>query len=79
MKVDEVGADFVLIDTPGLCGFKERENAETHTIEKYKDITTKDVSEAHLVLYVINSTNPIKESHKRDLPWRFRTLDRLPR
>ncbi|WP_236201235.1 LeoA/HP0731 family dynamin-like GTPase [Pseudomonas pseudonitroreducens] len=79
VKVYEVGEDFVLIDTPGLFGFKEQENAETHTIEKYKDITKKYVSEAHLVLYVMNSTNPIKESHKEDLNWLFRTLDLLPR
>ncbi|MBG6901202.1 50S ribosome-binding GTPase [Pseudomonas aeruginosa] len=79
VKVYEVGEDFVLIDTPGLFGFKEQENAETHTIEKYKDITKKYVSEAHLVLYVMNSTNPIKESHKEDLTWLFRTLDLLPR
>ena len=79
VKVYEVGEDFVLIDTPGLFGFKEQENAETHAIEKYKDITKKYVSEAHLVLYVMNSTNPIKESHKDDLIWLFRTLDLLPR
>lgn len=79
VKVYEVGEDFVLIDTPGLFGFKEQENAETHAIEKYKDTTKKYVSEAHLVLYVMNSTNPIKESHKDDLTWLFRTLDLLPR
>jgi GTP-binding protein EngB required for normal cell division len=79
VKIYEVGDDFVLIDTPGLFGFKEQENAETHAIEKYKDITKKYVSEAHLVLYVMNSTNPIKESHKEDLTWLFRTLDLLPR
>jgi GTP-binding protein EngB required for normal cell division len=79
VKVYEVGEDFVLIDTPGLFGFKEQQNAETHAIEKYKDITKKYVSEAHLVLYVMNSTNPIKESHKEDLNWLFRTLDLLPR
>ncbi|MGE8452873.1 MAG: GTPase, partial [Pseudomonadales bacterium] len=74
VKIYEVGDDFVLIDTPGLFGFKEQENAETHAIEKYKDITKKYVSEAHLVLYVMNPTNPIKESHKEDLTWLFRTL-----
>ncbi|AYN18051.1 labile enterotoxin output A [Pseudomonas monteilii] len=79
VKVYEVGEDFVLIDTPGLFGFKQQENAETHTVEKYKDITKKYVSESHLVLYVMNSTNPIKESHKDDLTWLFRTLDLLPR
>jgi GTP-binding protein EngB required for normal cell division len=79
VKVYEVDEDFVLIDTPGLFGFKEQENAETHAIEKYKDITKKYVSESHLVLYVMNSTNPVKESHKDDLTWLFRTLDLLPR
>lgn len=79
VKVYEVDEDFVLIDTPGLFGFKQQENAETHTIEKYKDITKKYVSESHLVLYVMNSTNPVKESHKDDLTWLFRTLDLLPR
>jgi GTP-binding protein EngB required for normal cell division len=79
VKVYEVGEDFVLIDTPGLFGFKEQINANTLAIEKYKDITKKYVSEAHLVIYVMNSTNPIKESHKENLMWLFRTLDLLPR
>jgi GTP-binding protein EngB required for normal cell division len=79
VNVYEVGDDFVLIDTPGLYGFKEQYNADSHAIEKYKDITRKYVSEAHLVLYVMNSTNPIKKSHKDELSWLFRTLDLLPR
>lgn len=68
-----------IIDTPGLFGFKEKTNASTEQIEKYKDITKRYVSEAHLVLYVMNSTNPIKESHAEDLKWLFRTLNLLPR
>lgn len=79
VNIYDVGSDLVLIDTPGLFGFKEQLNAETHAIEKYKDITKKYVSEAHLVLYVMNSTNPIKESHQDDLEWLFRTLNLLPR
>lgn len=79
VKVYEVDGDFVLIDTPGLFGFKEQVNDQTNLIEKYKDITKKHVSEAHLVLYVMNSTNPIKDSHKEDLHWLFKTLDLLPR
>ncbi|PWK42169.1 LeoA/HP0731 family dynamin-like GTPase [Pleionea mediterranea] len=79
VKVYEVREDFVLIDTPGLFGFKEKYNAENQAIEKYKDITRKYVSEAHLVLYVMNPTNPIKESHEDDLAWLFRTLGLLPR
>jgi len=79
VKIYEVDNNFVLIDTPGLFGFKEQYNSDLDAMEKYKDITRKYVSEAHLVLYVMNSTNPIKDSHKDDLNWLFRTLDLLPR
>ncbi len=79
VRVYEVQQDFVLIDTPGLFGFKEQVNAETHALEKYKDITKKYVSEAHLILYVMDPTNPIKQSHQYDLMWLFRTLNLLPR
>lgn len=79
VKVYQVGADFELIDTPGLFGFKEKFNADINAVEKYKDITRKYVSEAHLVLYVMGSANPVKASHQDDLHWLFRTLDLLPR
>lgn len=79
VRIYDVGSDFVLIDTPGLFGFKEQVNAETNAIEKYKDITKKYVSEAHLILYVMDPTNPIKQSHQDDLMWLFRTLNLLPR
>jgi hypothetical protein len=79
VRVYEVGDSFMLIDTPGLFGFKEKFNADLQEMEKYKDITRKYVSEAHLVLYVMNSTNPIKESHKEELNWLFRILNLLPR
>ncbi|MEH5098177.1 dynamin family protein [Atlantibacter hermannii] len=79
VKVYDVGSDFVLIDTPGLFGFKEQFNEDTQAVEKYKDMTKKYISEAHLILYVMNSTNPIKESHKADLEWLFRTLNLLER
>jgi predicted GTPase len=54
--------NFDLVDTPGLFGFKRTEENE-----KYKDITRKYVSEAHLVLYVMDPNNPIKETHKEEL------------
>lgn len=66
--------DLVIIDTPGLFGFKEDANKE-----KYKDKTKKFVSEAHLLLYVVDSSNPIKASHKEELHWLFRELHLLPR
>ncbi|GAA7351778.1 hypothetical protein MLS217_05010 [Helicobacter pylori] len=65
-----------LIDTPGLFGFKAKEH-DKDKIERYKDITKKYVSEAHLILYALNPSNPIKESHKDDLNWLFRTLNLL--
>ena len=78
VAVYDIGDDCQLIDTPGLYGFKEQENS-TNEIEKYKEITKKFVSEAHIVLYVMNSKNPIKESHKEDLVWLFRDLNLLSR
>lgn len=79
VRIYDVGSDFVLIDTPGLFGFKEQLNLETQQIEKYKDITKKYISEAHLVLYVMDPANPVKASHKDDLEWLFRSLNLLPR
>ena len=79
VNIYDLGNDLTLIDTPGLFGFNEQLNAETNQIEKYKDITKKYVSEAHLVLYVMNPVNPIKESHKEELTWLFRSLNLLPR
>ena len=67
--------DIEIIDTPGLFGFKEKGG----NAEKYKDITKKFVSEADIILYVMNPANPIKASHKEDLEWLFRTLNLLPR
>lgn len=78
VKVYDIDDDCVLIDTPGLYGYKEQENNDFE-IEKYKDITKKYVSEAHIILYVMNSKNPIKESHKDDLIWLFKDLNLLPR
>lgn len=78
VQVYRLGNDIELIDTPGLFGFKEQLN-NAGEIEKYKETTKKYVSEAHLVLYVMNSVNPVKESHVEDLTWLFRDLNLLPR
>lgn len=79
VKVYDIDEDYQLIDTPGLYGYKEQENINDQEVEKYKDITKKYVSEAHIVLYVMNSKNPIKESHIDDLKWLFRELNLLSR
>ncbi|WQS16391.1 50S ribosome-binding GTPase [Helicobacter pylori] len=78
VKIYDIDNEMELVDTPGLFGFKEKEY-DSGKIERYKDITKKYVSEAHLILYALNPSNPIKESHKDDLNWLFRTLNLLVR
>ncbi|EDP3308271.1 50S ribosome-binding GTPase [Campylobacter jejuni] len=78
VKIYNIDDEIELVDTPGLFGFKEK-ISDNGKIEHYKDITKKYISEAHLILYVLNPSNPIKESHKDDLIWLFRTLNLLPR
>ncbi|BAW39480.1 labile enterotoxin output A [Helicobacter pylori] len=78
VKIYDIDNEMELVDTPGLYGFKEK-IADSGKIERYKDITKKYVSEAHLILYALNPSNPIKESHKDDLNWLFRTLNLLSR
>ncbi len=78
VKIYSIDDEIELVDTPGLFGFKEK-ITDSGTIERYKDITKKYISEAHLILYALNPSNPIKESHKDDLNWLFRTLNLLSR
>ncbi|MGN8396696.1 LeoA/HP0731 family dynamin-like GTPase [Helicobacter pylori] len=78
VKIYNIDDEIELVDTPGLFGFKVKEH-DNGKIERYKDITKKYVSEAHLILYALNPSNPIKESHKDDLNWLFRTLNLLSR
>ncbi len=78
VKIYNIDNEIELVDTPGLFGFEKKEH-DSGTIERYKDITKKYVSEAHLILYALNPSNPIKESHKEDLNWLFRTLNLLSR
>lgn len=78
VKIYDIDNEIELVDTPGLFGFKEK-TTDSGKIERYKDITKKYISEAHLILYALNPSNPIKESHKDDLNWLFRTLNLLSR
>lgn len=78
VKIYNIDNEMELVDTPGLFGFKEK-ITDSGKIERYKDITKKYISEAHLILYALNPSNPIKESHKDDLNWLFRTLNLLSR
>ncbi|GAA9251884.1 hypothetical protein TH0058_02620 [Helicobacter pylori] len=78
VKIYDIDNEMELVDTPGLFGFKIKEH-DSGKIERYKDITKKYISEAHLILYALNPSNPIKDSHKDDLNWLFRTLNLLSR
>ncbi len=79
VKIYDIDNEIELVDTPGLFGFKEK-ITDSGEIERYKDITKKKyISEAHLILYALNPSNPIKESHKDDLNWLCRTLNLLSR
>ncbi len=78
VKIYDIDDEMELVDTPGLFGFKEK-ITDSGKIERYKDITKKYISEAHLILYALNPSNPIKDSHKDDLNWLFRTLNLLSR
>lgn len=78
VTVYQASDDIELIDTPGLFGFGEEITADG-TVERYKELTRRYVSEADLVLYVLNPSNPLKESHRDELNWLFRDLRLLHR
>ncbi|EJB62861.1 labile enterotoxin outputA [Helicobacter pylori Hp H-42] len=80
VKIYNIDDEIELVDTPGLFGFKVKtHDSDKNKGERYKDITKKYISEAHLTLYALNPSNHIKESHKDDLNWLFRTLNLLSR
>lgn len=78
ISVFNVGDDLEIIDTPGLFGYKAK-NLDSGKIQAYKDITKEYISNSNILLYVLNSSNPIQESHKDDLHWFFRELGLLSR
>lgn len=71
-RPEGIEEDFEVIDTPGLFGGKEFVNGD-----KFKEITLKYISEAHLILYVLDPVNPIKESHAETVKWLFRDLGKI--
>lgn len=64
-----------IVDTPGLFGDKQKE-VDGHQI-MYEDVTRKYISEAHLILYVVDATNPLKDSHNEIVKWVLRDLNKL--
>lgn len=65
-----------IVDTPGLFGSKEKLTEDSAVI-KFSEITKKYVSEAHLILYVLNPVNSIKDSHTETIKWLFKDLGKL--
>lgn len=64
-----------IIDTPGLFGDKEKTIGKA--VRKFEEQTKKYISEAHLILYVVEAVNPIKESHKDVIKWVLQDLGKL--
>lgn len=65
-----------IVDTPGLFGDKQKFDGRGNIIQ-YSDITRKYISEAHLIFYVVDAVNPLKESHKNTVQWILRDLNKL--
>lgn len=65
-----------IVDTPGLFGDKQQRDGRGKDIQ-YGDITRKYISEAHLIFYVVDAVNPLKESHKDTVQWILRDLNKL--
>lgn len=65
-----------IVDTPGLFGDKEKTN-DGGALVQYGDITKNYISEAHLIFYVVDATNPLKESHQDIVRWVLRDLNKL--
>lgn len=64
-----------IVDTPGLFGDKEKTVDGEQVM--YEDLTKRYISEAHLILYVVDATNPLKESHNDIVKWVLRDLNKL--
>lgn len=53
------------VDTPGLFG------------RKFSEITKEYISQAHIILYIVNATNPLKDSHQPMVAWLLETLQKF--
>ena len=69
------GKKFEIVDTPGLFGSKTKEVDGKEV--RYSEITEKYISEAHIVIYVTDSVNPLKESHSNMLKLVLRKFNEL--
>ena len=65
-----------IVDTPGLFGDKVGSDEDGAQIT-LSEITRKYISEANVILYVVPSKNPIKDSHKACVRWILNDLNKL--
>ena len=74
---DEAKMPCRMVDTPGLFGTKEKDVAGK--LKYFDDITRRYFDEAPVLLYVVESKNPIKDSHKELLRHVMRDLRKADR
>ncbi|MBR5893567.1 MAG: dynamin family protein [Bacteroidaceae bacterium] len=60
--IESLGNNYEIVDTPGLFGTREKEVDGKNV--RFSEITERYISEAHIVIYVTNSKNTLKDSHK---------------
>jgi len=60
--------DYLIVDTPGLFA---------KDLSVHDEITKKYISEANVVIYVVDASNPIKESHLETLDWLMKDLNKI--
>ncbi len=60
-RPDGLAEGFEFVDTPGLFGKKEKEI--DGKMVRFSEITEKYLSESHLILFICDAVNPLKESH----------------
>lgn len=65
-----------IVDTPGLFGNKSEVNGNGDIV-KYSDKTKDYISRADILLYVCEATNPLKDSHKKNLYHILRDFNKL--
>lgn len=66
---------FEIIDTPGLFGSKEKKMDGQNV--RFSDITKNYISEAHIVVYLCDAVNPLKDSHAPVIRKVLRDLNKL--
>lgn len=73
--LDAIGKQFEIVDTPGLFGTKERELDGKNV--RYSSITREYLSSAHVIIYVTDAVNAMKDSHTDIIRYVLKDLGKL--